>query len=67
MACSTNGKNTYRYGKSIVAVSRIEEILQNYRNCRRKPRKPNIYGNVSFKDVCFEYESEKPILKESLM
>ena len=51
-------------GKSIVAVSRIEEILHEpIEIAEENHEKPNIYGNVSFKDVCFEYESEKPILK----
>ncbi len=50
-------------GKSIVAVTRIEEILHEpIEIAEENHEKPTIYGNVSFKDVYFEYENGKPIL-----
>lgn len=51
-------------GKSIVAVNRIEEILNEPMEVAEVNfEKPNIAGNVSFEDVYFEYESGKPVLK----
>lgn len=51
-------------GKSIVSVTRIEEILHEpIEIAEENFKKPNIVGNVSFQDVYFEYESEKPVLK----
>lgn len=50
-------------GKSIVAVGRIEEVLNEPMEIlEENHEKPEIQGNVSFKDVCFEYEKEKPVL-----
>jgi len=50
-------------GKSIVAVGRIEEILNEpIEIAEENFQKPNIDGNVSFEDVYFEYESGKPVL-----
>ena len=51
-------------GKAIVSVNRIEEILNEpIEIAEENFQKPNIVGNVSFEDVYFEYESEKPVLK----
>ena len=51
-------------GKAIVSVNRIEEILaEPIEIAEENNEKPPIAGNVSFQDVCFEYENRKPILR----
>lgn len=51
-------------GKSLVSLERISEILDTpIEEARKEEKKPNIKGDISFKNVYFEYEENKPILK----
>ncbi|WP_425447152.1 ABC transporter ATP-binding protein [Dethiothermospora halolimnae] len=51
-------------GKSLVSLERISEILDtSIEEARKEEKKPNIKGDISFKNVYFEYEENKPILK----
>lgn len=52
------------FGKMIVSLKRVGEILDEPLEVTDKNQlKPEIKGNIEFKDVCFEYEKERPILK----
>jgi len=51
-------------GKTLVSVGRIDEILSKpTEETNDKGIKPEIFGEVEFKNVCFEYEKDKPLLK----
>ncbi|MTI67310.1 MAG: ABC transporter ATP-binding protein [Firmicutes bacterium] len=51
-------------GKAQVSLSRIREILEIPKEEKEENKlKPEIEGNISFKNVYFEYEKNKPILK----
>lgn len=51
-------------GKSTVSLKRIEEILeQNIEEAADNELKPNIKGEIEFKNVTFGYDEAKPVLK----
>ncbi|EOC99510.1 ABC transporter ATP-binding protein [Caldisalinibacter kiritimatiensis] len=51
-------------GKMMVSLRRIDEILSEPVEKPKKCEiKPNIEGNISFKNVSFEYEEGRPVLK----
>lgn len=51
-------------GKAMVSLERISEILDVPKEIMENTsEKPAIEGSISFKDVSFEYEKDKPILK----
>ena len=51
-------------GKTIVSLKRIEEILYlPIEEALENEFKPNIKGEIEFKNVTFAYEESKPILK----
>ncbi len=51
------------FGKMIVSLKRIAEILDEPLEITDEAQlKPEIKGNIEFKDVYFEYEKERPIL-----
>ncbi|MDF2532464.1 MAG: transporter [Clostridia bacterium] len=51
-------------GKSLVSLKRIEEILENsIEEPAEGEMKPEIKGEIEFKNVTFGYDVEKPILK----
>lgn len=52
-------------GKMTVSINRIGEILDEKREEESNyEKKPEIKGNIEFKDVYFEYEKDTPILKD---
>ncbi len=52
------------FGKMIVSLKRIAEILDEPLEITDENQlKPEIKGDIEFKDVCFEYEKDRPILK----
>jgi len=51
-------------GKTLVSLERIQEILDIPREKEESYEvKPEIEGDISFENVYFEYEKERPILK----
>lgn len=51
-------------GKTIVSLERVKEILDNPREkAEENEITPNIEGNITFENVYFEYDKEKPVLK----
>jgi ATP-binding cassette subfamily B protein len=51
-------------GKSLVSLKRIDEILENpIEEPTEGEMKPEIKGEIEFKNVTFGYDEEKPILK----
>jgi ATP-binding cassette subfamily B protein len=51
-------------GKSLVSLKRIDEILENpIEEPAEGEMKPEIKGEIEFKNVTFGYDEEKPILK----
>lgn len=51
-------------GKAVVALERIQEILdQPIETGEEHLMKPEIRGNLEFRNVSFEYEAGKPVLK----
>jgi len=51
-------------GKTLVSLERIQEILEIPREKEESYEvKPEIEGDISFENVYFEYEKERPILK----
>lgn len=51
-------------GKSFVSAKRIFEILDApIENMEETGNKPEIRGQMEFNNVCFEYEKDKPVLK----
>lgn len=51
-------------GKTLVSANRIEEILAEPREIERdNEKKPVINGDIEFKNVYFEFEKGKPVLK----
>lgn len=58
------GRTLTDMGKAMVSIERIEEILNNpIENLEENNIKPQIEGNISFENVSFGYENDKPILK----
>jgi ATP-binding cassette subfamily B protein len=59
------GRTLTDMGKAFVSLKRVEEILEipiellDENNIR-----PNIKGNIEFKNVCFQYEEDKPVLSD---
>lgn len=52
-------------GKAIVAIERIQEIMDEPGEVMEESgAKPTIQGNISFRNVFFEYEKDKPVLRE---
>jgi ATP-binding cassette subfamily B protein len=52
-------------GKALVALKRIREILeQPLESSEAASAKPHIRGNLEFRNVSFEYEPGKPVLKD---
>lgn len=50
-------------GKALVAVERIQNIFdENIEIMEENHQCPSIKGNISFKNVYFEYEENKPVL-----
>jgi ATP-binding cassette subfamily B protein len=50
-------------GKMVVSLKRIEEILNlDIEEEKEYELRPEIQGNISFKDVYFEYEKDNPII-----
>ncbi|MCK4396443.1 ABC transporter ATP-binding protein [candidate division WOR-3 bacterium] len=51
-------------GKALVSIGRIQEILaQPIEDIKASLHRPRINGDIEFKNVFFEYEERKPILK----
>lgn len=51
-------------GKSLVSIERINEILEAEREAGLdEGEKPEIKGDIEFKDVCFQYDEDRTILK----
>lgn len=58
------GRTLTDMGKATVSIKRIEEILNEPIEILEENHiKPTIIGNITFNDVYFEYEKDKPILK----
>jgi ATP-binding cassette, subfamily B, bacterial len=52
-------------GKTFVSIGRIQEILEKpVEDMDIDGLKPEIKGDIEFKNVCFEYEEGNPILKD---
>lgn len=52
-------------GKTLVALGRIQEILDEAREEEKDGElKPEIKGDINFQSVYFEYEKGKPVLKD---
>ncbi|KAB3538587.1 ABC transporter ATP-binding protein [Alkaliphilus pronyensis] len=52
-------------GKAMVSLDRIGEILaEKKEKMEEKGENPKIKGNISFKNVTFEYEKGKPVLND---
>ncbi|MCL2163654.1 MAG: ABC transporter ATP-binding protein/permease [Oscillospiraceae bacterium] len=52
-------------GRMSISISRLREILEMpVENMREDGSKPEITGAVEFKNVCFEYNSGEPVLKD---
>jgi ATP-binding cassette subfamily B protein len=58
------GRILSELGKMLVSLERIGEILDTPRE-KKEPNeiKPEIKGNITFKNVYFEYEKDKPVLR----
>lgn len=53
------------FGKMIVSLKRVTEIINEpIEFTENNLLKPEIKGNIEFNDVCFEYEKDRPILKD---
>ncbi|MCT4564723.1 MAG: ABC transporter ATP-binding protein/permease [Maledivibacter sp.] len=51
-------------GKSLVSIERINEILDaELEDGLDEGKKPQIKGEIEFKDVCFQYDGDRTILK----
>ncbi len=51
-------------GKALVSLGRIQEILtEPLEDIKASSHRPRISGDIEFKNVSFEYEKGKPILK----
>ncbi|MCX7695924.1 MAG: ABC transporter ATP-binding protein/permease [Caloramator sp.] len=51
-------------GKSFVAIGRINEILKEPLEDCESGIKPNIEGNIEFKNLSFSYKDDKEVLKD---
>ncbi|WP_073148372.1 ABC transporter ATP-binding protein [Paramaledivibacter caminithermalis] len=52
-------------GKSLISIERINEILEvEIEDGLDEGRKPEIKGEIEFKDVCFKYDEDRTILKD---
>lgn len=59
------GRTLTDMGKATVSIKRIDEILvEPIEILEKTGNKPQIIGNVEFNNVCFEYEKDKPVLKD---
>lgn len=59
------GRTLTDMGKAVVSVRRINEILDEpIEVLEENHLKPEIKGNISFEHVYFEYEKNKPVLKD---
>lgn len=59
------GRTLTDIGKAVVSVRRINEILDEpIEVLEENHLKPEIKGNISFEHVYFEYEKNKPVLKD---
>ncbi len=58
------GQTLSSFGQSMVSLKRLQEILNTKPECEEDcEHKPEISGNITFENVCFEYEDSKPVLK----
>ncbi len=59
------GRTLTDMGKAFVSLNRIEEIFEEpIEILDENNHKPNIKGNIEFKNVHFEYEENKPVLSD---
>ena len=59
------GRTFSDLGKMSVSIGRINEILaMENEDMMTGGKKPEIKGNIEFKNVCFGYDNEKQILKD---
>ncbi|MCF6459965.1 ABC transporter ATP-binding protein [Clostridium sp. Cult3] len=59
------GRTLTDMGKAVVSVRRIEEILDEpIEILEENNQKPHIEGNISFENVWFGYDKNKPALKD---
>ncbi len=59
------GRTLTDMGKAFVSVKRIEEIFNEpIEILEENHKKPNIKGSIAFENVYFEYEQNKPVLKD---
>ncbi|MBU5438577.1 ABC transporter ATP-binding protein/permease [Tissierella sp. MSJ-40] len=59
------GRTLTDMGKAFVSVKRIEEIFNEpIEILEENHKKPNIKGSITFENVYFEYEQNKPVLKD---
>ncbi|NMA87006.1 MAG: ABC transporter ATP-binding protein [Tissierellia bacterium] len=57
------GRTLTDMGKAIVSMGRIEEIFnENIEILKENNEKPEIQGNIEFKNVYFEYEKNTPVI-----
>lgn len=57
------GRTLTDMGKAIVSIGRIEEIFnENIEILNGNNEKPEIKGNIEFKNVYFEYEKNTPVI-----
>ena len=57
------GRTLTDMGKAIVSIGRIEEIFnENIEILNENNEKPEIKGNIEFKNVYFEYEKNTPVI-----
>ncbi|WP_236914637.1 ABC transporter ATP-binding protein [Clostridium sp. Cult2] len=59
------GRTLTDMGKTVVSIRRIEEILKEpIEILVENNKEPKINGNIVFKNVYFQYEDNKPVLKD---
>jgi len=59
------GRTLTDMGKALVSIKRIDEILsQPIEELVINGEEPVIEGNIEFKNVYFEYEKDRPVLKD---
>ncbi len=59
------GRTLTDMGKAFVSLKRIEEIFEEpIEILDENNNRPNIKGNIEFKNVYFEYEKNKPVLAD---
>lgn len=59
------GRTLTDMGKAFVSIKRIDEILiEKIEVLEENGKKQDLKGNITFEDVWFQYEVDKPVLKD---